>query len=136
MPEKEHGSSAEVADPHPVADAAVVSGHTAGPWRTNGCYISSNYGEVGHAYYVSSMPDGMSEANACLLAAAPELLAALASLVSVAQYGGTAPFIQGELQDACAAIAKATSVVAPSSPGTAEAVNPKAALSDKLGGAS
>lgn len=52
-------------------------GHTPGPWRTNGCYISSNYGEVGHAYYVSGMPDGMSEANADLLAAAPDLLAAL-----------------------------------------------------------
>ena len=45
--------------------------HTAGPWRTNGCYISSNYGEVGHAYYVSGMPEGMSEANARLIAAAP-----------------------------------------------------------------
>lgn len=55
--------------------------HTPGPWRTNGCYISSNYGEVGHAYWVSSMPDGMSEANARLIAAAPELLEALQAII-------------------------------------------------------
>lgn len=51
--------------------------HTPGPWRTDGCYISSNYGEVGHAYWVSSMPADMSEANARLIAAAPALLEAL-----------------------------------------------------------
>lgn len=51
--------------------------HTPGPWRTNGCYISSNYGEVGHAYFVSSMPEGMADANAYLMAAAPDLLEAL-----------------------------------------------------------
>lgn len=48
--------------------------HTRGPWRTNGCYISSDYGEVGHAYFVSSMPEGMADANAYLMAAAPDLL--------------------------------------------------------------
>lgn len=57
--------------------------HTPGPWRTNGCYISSNYGEVGHAYFVSSMPEGMADANAYLIASAPDLLEALPDLTHV-----------------------------------------------------
>ena len=59
--------------------------HTPGPWRTDGCYISSNYGEVGHAYWVSSMPADMSEANARLMAAAPALLEALDLAVAILQ---------------------------------------------------
>ena len=50
--------------------------------------------------------DGYCQFISYLIAAAPELLEALIALESVAKYGGLP--IQGELEDARAAIAKAT----------------------------
>lgn len=54
----------------------VAVKHTPGPWRTTGVYIDSDFGTVCHATFSADLSSGSPEANARLIAAAPDLLEA------------------------------------------------------------
>jgi len=81
--------------------------HTPGPWHTEGFGDQST---VGDAHGLGPLAVNLSAANARLIAAAPELLAALKALY--ARACSTEPDHQGlrhkSLSDAFYAIAKAT----------------------------
>lgn len=81
--------------------------HTPGPWRTTGSLIS-NESRVLVASLSGASDDDVEAANARLIAAAPELLAALKEVVE-AQKGGYLGW--GHIDAASAAIAKATGSV-------------------------
>lgn len=57
--------------------------HTPGPWTRHGLGISKDAGEYGYAVALcdSPVPPGEAEANARLIAAAPDLLTALEALM-------------------------------------------------------
>lgn len=59
--------------------------HTDGPWRTNGLRIE--YGPTGHGWQIAQVNRDVHDheglANARLIAAAPELLAALVGLIEL-----------------------------------------------------
>ncbi|MEI6474581.1 MAG: hypothetical protein WCO75_04240 [Planctomycetota bacterium] len=79
--------------------------HTPGPWKlVAGNHIQSEWGQIGRTWM---MCNGDSVANAHLIAAAPELLEALKSLVDL-EDGHVGVFTLDEIMDAArAAIAKA-----------------------------
>ena len=98
------------------------SKHTQGPWRTNGCTV-----EVANAWALriagavppstlnGYAPKSLDEAkaNARLIAAAPEMLEALATLIGCAEtdgMDGKSNVWRSAMIDARAAIAKATGV--------------------------
>jgi hypothetical protein len=95
-----------------------TSAHTPGPWEVNGTTIetiASPSVVIGRAYDAEDSGGGVesnseAEANARLIAAAPELLAALRGLVEDYEgaYGGNDEDAPKALTDARAAIAKAT----------------------------
>lgn len=93
---------------------SVAGGHTKGPWRTSGVYVESNHGLIGHANFSADLSEGCPEANARLIAAAPDLLAALQGMVSafgditITIGGVVQPETDPEVIAARAAIAKAT----------------------------
>lgn len=80
--------------------------HTPGPWRTTGSLIS-NESRVLIASLSGASDDDVEAANASLIAAAPELLYELETLVQYAQGGDAPP--KSVVNRARAAIAKATS---------------------------
>ncbi|HGP0655564.1 TPA: hypothetical protein ACKP0Q_000751 [Stenotrophomonas maltophilia] len=90
------------------------SKHTPGPWshskgeRHNFFYIDSPSGDV--VYVTGSLQPDHVEANARLIAAAPELLAELEMLSNIVEGCGmaTMPEVECRLVSARAAIAKAT----------------------------
>jgi hypothetical protein len=94
-------------NPHRDADKPVVSGHTPGPWVRDRCQqLRGSDGEQVGVWdagisWVSRSP--VAEANARLIAAAPELLEAVVGLVR-----GREHVWSPELEAARAAIAKAT----------------------------
>ena len=60
-------------------------GHTPGPWNNSGGYITDATGtEIADVEWAGSEPEG--KANARLIAAAPELLAACREAVSAITY--------------------------------------------------
>src|SRR5260364_69237 len=62
--------------------------HTPGPWRQAGACIYRESQPIGRVYSVSAEDEGSTLANACLMAAAPDLLEALKSVR--ATFGDTA----------------------------------------------
>src|SRR5260363_54409 len=54
--------------------------HTPGPWRQAGACIYRESQPIGRVYSVSAEDEGSTLANACLMAAAPDLLEALKSV--------------------------------------------------------
>lgn len=88
-----------------------MSGHTPGPWRVGITTDSDEIEVVSDArpYVCMALPgalDGVTEANARLIAAAPELLEAVERLVCV--FGGDEYEHFGSIAYARAIIAKAT----------------------------
>ena len=82
------------------------SNHTPGPWASHKDYVLDQYGnKVAVACPGRHLGQGDPLANARLIAAAPELLAALEGLVSARKAG----FYSGEWEQAKLAIAKAKS---------------------------
>lgn len=82
----------------------MITQHTPGPWtRNDGEVRAKNYGLIVRGYY--GRQDGEGAANIRLIAAAPELLAALQGVVRVADRA------TDEFDAARAAIAKATGAV-------------------------
>ena len=93
--------------------------HTPGPWEFGPSHSSTGLagqlvvrpaGEFPHGEWVAdvgSMYDDHREANARLIAAAPDLLAALQKVVNHAD-AGTAAILDRLVEEARAAIAKAT----------------------------
>jgi len=81
--------------------------HTPGPWHTQGCTIYAGKNRVAQTWDTcDDLPTPTMEADADLIAAAPELLAALKSLVEDFERIIGRP-IEAE-HEAKAAIAKAT----------------------------
>ena len=86
-----------------------MSGHTPGPWTIQGAFIGTDDAHIaqvkGEGRGVTSQ---RAEANSMLIAAAPDLLAALKVLLPLAasSYGA----LSKDLNQARAAIAKATGV--------------------------
>lgn len=130
---KDNGSSALRSDTHRAPETPVVSGHTPGPWSVFPYYFVTGDGErrrlVGQGPYdtvaeVRQGHDGLDgdvEANARLIAAAPDLLASnielrdrlRAFVGAVAEMTDCGPDVDAIVR-ADAAIAKATP--APDSP--------------------
>lgn len=96
--------------------------HTPGPWSTNGTFIwptadrsliesrGDLFGMTLHPYFNpdgTASPHGQREANAALIAAAPDLLAALEAMYAVFGELPAARNYQAVIQNARAAIAKA-----------------------------
>ena len=81
--------------------------HTPGPWKVSMNQIKSNYDTVAQVF--THLVQGRNEANARLIASAPDLLEALEDCVAVMdrELAGL-KVIQPELSAARAAIAKAT----------------------------
>jgi hypothetical protein len=85
--------------------------HTPGPWRIS---TIGSYGIAitGYTSVIANVPDDDAIGNARLIAAAPELLAALREITSHATNFGGAPLSATKMFDrARAAIAKATGAV-------------------------
>lgn len=97
----------------PFVGEGTMTKHTPGPWR---CYAWTTQDELeaGQSAYVLEAPQATDliaehHANARLIAAAPELLAALQALYTPLAKGWKVSDMEQRLQDAAAAIAKATS---------------------------
>ncbi len=93
----------------------MMSKHTPGPWRIieiRGRAVILEPEQDGHVCKISEWADEYAEeqeANARLIAAAPELLEALENLVSLCEAGLNKEYnIEAELSEPRAAIAKAT----------------------------
>jgi hypothetical protein len=83
-------------------DSRAESSHTPGPWKADGLTVESiTHGNI--CLVNLARPKGPTEANLRLIAAAPDLLAALRKIVSDGDF--TAP--EGMKRIACDAIAKA-----------------------------
>jgi len=85
-----------------------VSGHTPGPWTVQGAYIGT---DDAHVAQVKGEGRGVTfqraEANAALIAAAPDLLAVLQDVADFWVGGDVPPELDARMR---AAIAKATGV--------------------------
>lgn len=87
-------------------DSTPHGSHTPGPWELRGCRLVTDHHGVVIAERISANGPGTPEANACLIAAAPELLEALKLLIDPAN--ACCPVDHPAFGRARAAIAKAT----------------------------